>query len=717
MYLQSGHGKVNKMKFSRLIIIFSLSLSFLLIKPTQAQTTSFEQVSQLGRGVINNVDWNTNGDILAVASGLDGLWLYTSQFDDIIVSQVHQIEALFVQWSPIGDKLAVLTDKIEILNPVTFELIQTIQDQGKFEWSPDGTKLAVYISSDIQSIVHVWDLTTNELIGEIIGHSSSINSVKWSPDGSKVATASDDDTVKIWDSVTYQELNSFPTVLNAVAVAWSPDSTQVAANTGNSITIWNIDTGFMISILEGHNASILWLDWNTNGLASTDFDGTTYVWDTNIGEINASRISSNVNGQGILWKAQSSTLTIVELGRVINWNIETSQEITLHKHPAVISSICWINAQTIISSGLYGLIQFWNVLDGKLLAEYIGHNGKNITTIDCLKNTNQFVTVDSDSAIQIWDFPSGNSILTFVSPVNIVYAISASPNEDMIASGDSDGVIRIWDINTAQIIATLTTDSKEVSLLEWSSDGTRLAGASLDGSLIVWDTINYQAIFMQQFNYRIAGLGWEDTNHLLIFGDQKLTQINLDLSTSNLILETDRRNNSQAEITDSILIYGDRGQDVFIWDILSKESVTNLNFTSSISAISAFDDTIFAISEGGSIRVFLDTSIPRITLTEYSMSITESGTSDTYTLALGTQPTADVVVSVTGTDQIMVSPVALTFTPENWDVPQTVTVSAVDDSVVEGDHTAVITHSAVSADAGYNGISVADVTVSIEDDE
>jgi len=100
-----------------------------------------------------------------------------------------------------------------------------------------------------------------------------------------------------------------------------------------------------------------------------------------------------------------------------------------------------------------------------------------------------------------------------------------------------------------------------------------------------------------------------------------------------------------------------------------------------------------------------------------STTVTESGITDTYTLALGTQPTADVVVSVTGTDQIMVSPVALTFTQQNWDVPQTVTVSAVDDSVDEGDHTAVITHSAVSADTGYNGLSVADVTVSITDDD
>jgi hypothetical protein len=75
------------------------------------------------------------------------------------------------------------------------------------------------------------------------------------------------------------------------------------------------------------------------------------------------------------------------------------------------------------------------------------------------------------------------------------------------------------------------------------------------------------------------------------------------------------------------------------------------------------------------------------------------------------------VVNIAGDAQISVSPASLTFTPQNWDTPQTVTVSAVDDSVIEGAHTAVITHSVVSADTGYNGLAVADVSVSIEDND
>jgi hypothetical protein len=106
-----------------------------------------------------------------------------------------------------------------------------------------------------------------------------------------------------------------------------------------------------------------------------------------------------------------------------------------------------------------------------------------------------------------------------------------------------------------------------------------------------------------------------------------------------------------------------------------------------------------------------------LTQSDNATTVAESGITDTYTLVLGTQPTADVVVNITGTDQVTASPSTLTFTPENWDVPQTVTVTAVDDSVFEGNHTAVITHSIVSADAGYNGLTVSDIIVSIEDND
>jgi len=58
-----------------------------------------------------------------------------------------------------------------------------------------------------------------------------------------------------------------------------------------------------------------------------------------------------------------------------------------------------------------------------------------------------------------------------------------------------------------------------------------------------------------------------------------------------------------------------------------------------------------------------------------------------------TAPTADVVN--TGA-QVSVVPALVTVTPANWQMAQVVTVSAIDDALVEGPHSVMITHTSSS---------------------
>jgi hypothetical protein len=58
-----------------------------------------------------------------------------------------------------------------------------------------------------------------------------------------------------------------------------------------------------------------------------------------------------------------------------------------------------------------------------------------------------------------------------------------------------------------------------------------------------------------------------------------------------------------------------------------------------------------------------------------------------------------------------------TFTPANWNTPQTVHVAAVDDNRREGPHTTSISHLVSSSDANYNNKPMPAVTVNINDNE
>ena len=92
----------------------------------------------------------------------------------------------------------------------------------------------------------------------------------------------------------------------------------------------------------------------------------------------------------------------------------------------------------------------------------------------------------------------------------------------------------------------------------------------------------------------------------------------------------------------------------------------------------------------------------------------------TFTVVLNTQPTADVTIGLSSNDTTegTVGPSSITFTPANWNTPQTITITGVNDNVDDGDITySVVTAAATSSDTTYNGLNAADVAVTTFDDD
>jgi hypothetical protein len=115
-------------------------------------------------------------------------------------------------------------------------------------------------------------------------------------------------------------------------------------------------------------------------------------------------------------------------------------------------------------------------------------------------------------------------------------------------------------------------------------------------------------------------------------------------------------------------------------------------------------------------------NISNIAITFYGITVTpssglittEGGGTDTFTVVLDVPPTDDVTIDLSSSDtnEGTVSPSTLTFTPANWDVPQLVTVTGVDDNSLDGNQAyTIVTSAAASMDAIYDGVDPADVAV------
>ena len=157
--------------------------------------------------------------------------------------------------------------------------------------------------------------------------------------------------------------------------------------------------------------------------------------------------------------------------------------------------------------------------------------------------------------------------------------------------------------------------------------------------------------------------------------------------------------------------------------------------TASISHTLASADSSYHGQSGESVSVTVhDDDIAGVTLTESdgSTTVSEDGTTltDSYTVVLDTEPTANVAVTASAGLGAQVSTnggasaanVTLTFTPTNWSQAQTVTVKGVDDSIVNpgNQRIAAITHAVTAGDTagGYpTSLSIGAISVTVDDDD
>ena len=89
-----------------------------------------------------------------------------------------------------------------------------------------------------------------------------------------------------------------------------------------------------------------------------------------------------------------------------------------------------------------------------------------------------------------------------------------------------------------------------------------------------------------------------------------------------------------------------------------------------------------------------------ITLNNTYVIVNETGTTDTFNIVLTAEPLSDVVLLLTSTDtgEATVTE-SLTFTPENWDETQVVTVTGVDDTIIDKTQYPVVIVSISEADS------------------
>ena len=165
----------------------------------------------------------------------------------------------------------------------------------------------------------------------------------------------------------------------------------------------------------------------------------------------------------------------------------------------------------------------------------------------------------------------------------------------------------------------------------------------------------------------------------------------------------------------------DVAQDIVVTGVDDGEPDGNRFSIVAIGISGALSDAAFATVSDQTIQVTTindDTVSVDITPTS-GLQTDEDGATATFDVVLGSQPLADVVVTVSSDDggEGTAAPGSLTFTTATWDVPQTVTVTGIDDAIDDGNEPYSILTSVTSSDPSYAALDPPDVSVTNIDND
>ncbi len=344
-------------------------------------------------------------------------------------------------------------------------------------YSPDGRRLA---GPSDDNTVKVWDAQTGQELLTFKGHTDEAFSVAFSPDGKRLASTAYDKTVKVWDGQTGQELLTFKGhTAVAFSVAFSPDGQRLASTAGDqTVKVWDGQTGQELLSLKGHPGPRhdYRVAFSPDGkrLASQSVDNTMKVWDAQTGQ------ELLTLKDGSTWVVFSPDGKRLASGKKV-WDAQTGQELLALDRGAITAFSP--DGKRLAGLGkMRGDVTVWDAQTGQEILTFKGHTGS-VGSVAFSPDGKRLASACWDGTVKIWDVTTSPKARTLMGHTNSVISVAYSPDGQRLASAGG-GEVKVWDAQTGQVLHTFPGRASGVA---FSPDGKRLAGSHWDSTVKVWD--------------------------------------------------------------------------------------------------------------------------------------------------------------------------------------------------------------------------------------
>jgi WD40 repeat protein/serine/threonine protein kinase len=400
----------------------------------------------------------------------------------------------------------------------------TIKGRGALSvaYSPDGKRLA---SPSGDNTLKVWDAQTGQELSTLRGHTGQVNSVAYSPDGKHLASASGDKTVKVWDAQTGQKFLSLEGHTDAVwSVAYSPDGKRLAsASGGGGVKVWDAQTGQKLLTLKGPGGSVAFSPDGkrlaAGGLSQTK-GGEVKVWDAQTGQELLSPEGHSQQVYSVAYSPDGQRLASAAADKTVKvWDAQTGRQLLTFKgHTDEVWSVAYSPDGKHLASGSEDeTVKVWDALSGKELFTIRGHTDL-VESVAFSPDGKHLASICGDGTVRVWDVRTVQNPFTLEAGAHPVASVAFSPDGKLLASGSRAWIpfgvgpsdVKVWDVQTGQELFTLKGHTSSVTGVAFSPDGKRLASASIprgkSGAVKVWDTQTGQELLSPPSKWDYNGL-------------------------------------------------------------------------------------------------------------------------------------------------------------------------------------------------------------------
>jgi WD40 repeat protein len=288
---------------------------------------------------------------------------------------------------------------------------------GNSAFSPDGSRLAVV---NLNGPTKIYAAASGELEREL--PDDHILDLDFSPDGRQLATIGSDLTV--YDAQSGREI--WRLALGGEHVRWSPDGRQLALLNG-SISLVDVEAMTVTSTLEEGTSYIgaaIAYSPDSQQLAETSPLKQTLIWDTTINFAQKRLGPKDSKVSDVAWSPDGTMLATADDHNVVSlWDVDKQRIV---RQFAISTAF-----DKLLGRRPYGNLRNWTSSlafspDGALLA-----------------------AGSSDASAGVWSVASGRQLLTLNGQTDHITSVAFSPDGRQVLTASTDQTLWLWNIEEA----------------------------------------------------------------------------------------------------------------------------------------------------------------------------------------------------------------------------------------------------------------------------